>query len=103
MDLLRQVDLARTVAAGILGDERALDVAQDVAVVLLEWGWQRWSDAAVERLATDLAHAETGYAARHVWVHGVPHDPTDPTDPVTQALAALWVGVRTRRRSRRRT
>ena len=81
MDLLRQVDLARTVAAGILGDERARDVAQDVAVVLLEWGWQRWSDAAVGRLATDLAHAEERYAARHVWVHDDPTDPTDPTDP----------------------
>lgn len=104
MPILRQVDLARAVAASILGDERARDVAQDVAAVLLEWGWYRWSDASVERLATDLARAEEEYAARHVWVHDVPHDPTDPEDPVTRALSASrGVGrVRTRRRSRRR-
>lgn len=90
MDILRQVDLARTVAAGIVGDERARDVAQDVAATLLEWGWYRWSDASVARLATDLASAEAEYGARHVWIHEVPHDPTDPDDPVTRALSALW-------------
>ena len=90
MDIIRQVDLARAVAASILGDERARDVAQDVAAVLLEWGWYRWSDASVERLATDYARAEADYAARHVWIHEVPHDPTDHEDPVTRALAAMW-------------
>lgn len=90
MDILRQVDLARTVAASILGDERAHDVAQDVAATLLEWGWYRWSDAAVVRLATDMAQAEVDYAEKHVWIHEVPHDPTDPEDPVTMALSAMW-------------
>jgi hypothetical protein len=69
MPILRQVNHAQIVARNILRDDRAHDVAQEVAVILLEWGWSHWTDATVERLATDLARAEEEYAALHISFH----------------------------------
>jgi hypothetical protein len=66
MELLRRVELAQVIAAPIVGDELARDIAHDVAVFILEWGWYRWTDEAVERLAMDFATKEAQYLSRHV-------------------------------------
>lgn len=81
MGLMRHVELARTVAAGIVGEDYAQDIAQDVAVRVLEWGLGMWTDSTVARLAAELAHAESARRRMHVslnafdgavWVMGPP-------------------------------
>jgi len=66
MKLLRQVRLAQNTAVRLVGDIRAEDVAHDVAVILLGWEWQTWSDRAVVSLAQDFAEAELEHNARYV-------------------------------------
>lgn len=85
--MMRQVELARTVAAGIVGGDYAQDVAQDVAVKILEWGLGMWTDSTVARLAAELAHAEVARRRMHVsldafdgavWVMGPPPERRRP-------------------------
>ncbi|NBR00160.1 MAG: hypothetical protein EBT79_07585 [Actinobacteria bacterium] len=66
MSIVRQVELARIVAARMVGRVRADDVAHDVAVVLLEWPWYTWGDAAVSTMAEEFARAALEHEARHV-------------------------------------
>jgi len=66
MGIIRQVEVARTIAAAIVRDDYAQDVAQDVAVKILEWGPGMWTDSTVARLAAELAHAEV--ARRRTYV-----------------------------------
>lgn len=66
MKLLRQVRLAQNTAVPLVGDIGAEDVAHDVALILLGWEWQTWSDRAVVSLAQDFAEAEIEHNARYI-------------------------------------
>jgi hypothetical protein len=74
MDTLRQIALAYKVATRLLDEDRAQDVAQDVAVLLLGWEWSRWSDDAVMRLAENLALVEISRTRRFVSLDDLPFE-----------------------------
>jgi hypothetical protein len=74
MDTLRQIALAYKVATRLLDEDRAQDVAQDVAVLLLGWEWSRWSDDAVMRLAENLALVEISRTKRFVSLDDLPFE-----------------------------
>lgn len=81
MDTLRQIALAYRVAIRLLDEERAQDVAQDVAVLLLGWEWSRWSDDAVMRLAESLALAEISRTKRFVSLEDLPFEVAIEPEP----------------------
>ena len=81
MDTLRQIALAYRIAIRLLDEERAQDVAQDVAVLLLGWEWSRWSDDAVMRLAESLALAEISRAKRFVSLEDLPFEVAVEPEP----------------------
>jgi len=81
MDTLRQIALAYRVAIRLLDEERAQDVAQDVAVLLLGWEWSRWSDDAVMRLAESLALAEISRTKRFVSLENLPFEVAIEPEP----------------------
>ena len=58
----------------MLDEDRAQDVAQDVAVLLLGWEWSRWSDDAVMRLAENLALVEISRTRRFVSLDDLPFE-----------------------------
>jgi len=70
MPIVRQVDLARTVAARLVGRLYADDIAHDVAVTLIAWPWHPWRDADVVEMAETYARAELEHQARHVTLPG---------------------------------
>lgn len=74
MDTLRQITLAYKVAIRLLDEDRAQDVAQDVAVLLLGWEWNQWSDDAVMRIAESLARIEISRTRRLVSLEELPFE-----------------------------
>jgi hypothetical protein len=74
MDTLRQITLAYKVAIRLLDEDRAQDIAQDVAVLLLSWEWNQWSDDAVMRLAESLVSMEISRARRLVRIDDLPYE-----------------------------